>query len=71
VEHFHRSCLKPELPEAHNNWGIAWPQGRREEAIAAFAQALRLKPDFPEAHNNWGIAWSNKGNPTRPSASSG
>jgi tetratricopeptide (TPR) repeat protein len=56
AHHFHQVvCLKPELPEAHNNWGIALAQlKRRDEALAVFAQAVRLKPEYAEAHNNWG-----------------
>ena len=65
VSHYHKVVqLKPDVAEAHNNWGIALAQsGKRKEAADAFAQALRLKPDFPEAHNNRGIALVEEGKP--------
>jgi len=37
-------------------------QGRLEEAVIHFQQALRLRPDFPEAYNNLGNAYFLKGN---------
>jgi tetratricopeptide (TPR) repeat protein len=36
--------------------GDAWEAGRREEALAHFAETVRLAPDMPEAHNNYGAA---------------
>ncbi len=36
-------------------------QGRLEEAVASYEQALRLKPDYAEAHNNLGIALMEQG----------
>ena len=35
-------------------------QGRTEEAIEHYLQALRIKPDFGEAHNNLAIALFHK-----------
>ncbi len=46
----------------HNNLGNALlAEGRIEEALAAFRQALELKPDYAEAHNNYGMALAKKG----------
>jgi tetratricopeptide (TPR) repeat protein len=36
-------------------------QGREEEAISQYREALRLRPDFAEAHNNWGVALAGSG----------
>ena len=36
-------------------------QGKLEEAIASYRQALRLKPDYAEAHNNLGIVSEGQG----------
>src|SRR6516162_2015433 len=45
--------LRPDIPETHNNLGVALvQQGRLAEAIASFQEALRLKPDNVEAQNN-------------------
>jgi tetratricopeptide (TPR) repeat protein len=46
----------------HNNLGIALKeQGRTEEAIKHYLQALRLKPDYAKAHSNLGAAYDNSG----------
>ena len=43
--------------------------GRRQQAIAAFAQALRTRtPSFPEAHSNWGIRLFEQGQATSTQA---
>ena len=44
----------PTNARAHNNLAcdVLVPEGRTQEAIAEYEQALRLLPDFPEAHNN-------------------
>jgi len=34
-------------------------EGRTEEAIVHFHEAVRLHPDSAYAHNNWGIALGN------------
>jgi protein O-GlcNAc transferase len=36
-------------------------QGRWDEAIACYEQALSLQPDFAEAHFNMGILWRDQG----------
>jgi len=47
----------------HNNLGLALDkQGRTEEAIEHYLQALRIRPDDVDAHNNLGNAFIRKGN---------
>lgn len=47
---------------AHNLWGLVLLQeGRPDEAIERFRQALRLRPDFVPAVHNWGNALMAKG----------
>ena len=42
---------------AHNNLGLILVEsGARADAMAHFAEAIRLKPDFADAHNNLGNA---------------
>jgi len=42
---------------AHAKLGVLLEQeGRTEEAIVHFREAVRLNPDNAFAHNNWGIA---------------
>ena len=36
-------------------------QGRAEEAIAHFSEALRLKPHYLVAHNSFGVALARQG----------
>ena len=46
----------------HNNLGtVLGKQGRIEEAIEHYLQALRLKPDYAKAHSNLGAAYDNSG----------
>lgn len=45
--------LAPELAEAHNLRGVILDElGRKEEAIAAYREAVRLDPTFREAREN-------------------
>ena len=37
-------------------------QGRLDEAIQHYTEALRIRPDYPEAHNNLGPALAGQGN---------
>jgi tetratricopeptide (TPR) repeat protein len=47
--------LSPNDYYAYNKLGAALrEQGKRDEAIAHFSQALRIKPDYVIAHNNLG-----------------
>ena len=47
---------------AHNNLGFAQSmQGRTEEAVEHYLEALRINPDFAEAHNNLGNALKKQG----------
>ena len=51
-----------EPAEAHNNLGRALAiQGKIEDAIANYLEALALKPDLAEAHNNLGDALARQG----------
>jgi predicted Zn-dependent protease len=43
--------LKPDDPKAWYNLGVVCKkQGRHDDAIAAFEQAVELKPDYPEVY---------------------
>ena len=45
--------LKPQEARAHNNLGnVLQEQGKGEEAVACYRQALHLRPDYAEAHYN-------------------
>jgi tetratricopeptide (TPR) repeat protein len=64
----YQKCLQeiPDRPDAFNNLGIALgKQGKFDEAIKYFTEALRIKPDFAnahaKAHTNLGIALAAKG----------
>ena len=47
---------------AHNNLGSALClQGKMDEAILHFSEALRIKPDYEKAHNNLALALEDKG----------
>jgi tetratricopeptide (TPR) repeat protein len=47
--------LRPDLPEAHNNLGVAQKRkGELEKAAASFTKALEGKPDYSTALNNRG-----------------
>jgi tetratricopeptide (TPR) repeat protein len=55
---FRNDLLHNPLPwVAHNYLGLAViKQGRMQEGIAHFEDALRIRPDFAEAHNDLGNA---------------
>ena len=47
---------------AHNNLGIVLAdQGRLDEAIDHYLEALRIKPDYADAHNDLGVALADEG----------
>ena len=47
--------LKPDLPEAHCNRGVALAQlGKLHDAEQAYRQVIALRPDHPEAYSNLG-----------------
>ena len=51
------AAKQPDNPSAQNDLGVALVQeGRFEEAVAHYREALRLRPGFAEAENNLGIA---------------
>jgi Flp pilus assembly protein TadD len=58
--------IRADYPEAHNNLGVALArQGKINEAIAHFSEAVRLKPDYMQARANLQFALQEADNPTR------
>jgi Flp pilus assembly protein TadD len=54
----------PTLAKGHKNLGsIRLAQGRAEEAVQLFRQAIALKPAYSEAHNDLGLALAAAGRP--------
>jgi Flp pilus assembly protein TadD len=52
----------PDAWLAHNNLGFAlYKQGKLDEAISHFSEALRIKPGYEKAHNNSGVALDDQG----------
>ena len=51
-------CIRDSYAEAHYNLGCLLQKapGRLDDAIAQYAEALRVKPGLPEAHYNLGRA---------------
>ena len=50
------------MPRPITTWGPPLVrQGKMDQAVAHYAEALRLKPDFAEAHNNLGLALAAQG----------
>ena len=57
------ATLKPEIPEVHNNLGVALKRkGDLEQAVGSFSRALELNPDFAQAASNRGWAYVEQGN---------
>ena len=57
------AALKPQVPEVHDNLGVALKRkGDLEPAIESFSRALELKPDFAQAASNRGWAYVEQGN---------
>lgn len=51
------TALKPQIPEVHNNLGVALKRkGDLESATGSFSRALELNPDFAQATSNRGWA---------------
>ncbi|MDD5677208.1 MAG: tetratricopeptide repeat protein [Kiritimatiellae bacterium] len=47
---------------AHNNLANVLPgQGRLDDAVYHYAEALRIRPNYAEAHNNIGVALARQG----------
>ena len=58
---FQRGIAIDHAPEILNNLGSLWrKQGRLDEAIAAYQQALAQTPEYANAHYNLGNAWRDK-----------
>lgn len=50
-------AMRPNVPEVHNNRGLALAElDRSDEAVASYARAVAIKPDNPETLCNWGLA---------------
>lgn len=55
---------RPENPRAHNNLGHAlFKEGRLDEALVCYREAIRLEPKYPEPHYNLGLALVRLGQP--------
>jgi tetratricopeptide (TPR) repeat protein len=55
-------ALRPQSPTAHVNLGISLARnGRVDDAIAEFREAIRLKNDYANAHGNLGVTLDQKG----------
>lgn len=58
-----------ESPKHQNNWvaiilnlgTILWQQGKHQEAIQTYHQALEIQSDSAEAYNSLGICWAEQG----------
>jgi tetratricopeptide (TPR) repeat protein len=49
-------AIRPDLPQIHNNRGLALAElGRLEEAAESYQRAAQIKPDNPETLCNWGV----------------
>ncbi len=57
-------AVYPDNPLMHNNLGLALQrQGRSEEAVAHYEEAIRISPTYPDAYNNLGQIMSQRGMP--------
>jgi hypothetical protein len=56
------SALDPDDPYARNNLGtVLLQQGRIDEAIRFYREAIRQRPDYYKPYANLGAAWARKG----------
>ncbi len=56
------SALDPDDPYARNNLGtVLLQQGRLDEAIGFYRQAIHQRPDYHKPYANLGVAWARKG----------
>jgi tetratricopeptide (TPR) repeat protein len=59
----------PDCWLAHDNLGVVLArEGRLDEAIGHYREAIRLNPDFPETYNNLGNAMARLGRPAEATA---
>lgn len=57
------SALDPDDPYARNNLGtVLMQQGRTDEAIRYYREAIHKSPDYYKPYANLGAAWARKGN---------
>ncbi len=49
------SSYKKDATARYENGNTLYEQGRFNDAIAAYREAIRLKPDYSEAHNNLAV----------------
>src|SRR6185503_2197398 len=55
-------ALQPTLQEAHYTLGVIyWQQGKLDEAVTTFRQAIAVNPNFAEAHYTLGTVLQQKG----------
>jgi Flp pilus assembly protein TadD len=54
--------IKPNLADARNNIGVALAaQGKYDEAVRHYREALHIRPDDAGIHNNIGVALAAQG----------
>ena len=54
--------MQPDLVEAHNNLGeVLQKQGRLNDALNSYQQAIKINPDYPYTYHNLGYFFQEKG----------